>query len=380
MPWKVKAVSDIRLALCHSIRSGSLPVALAARRFGVSRKTAYKWLTIFDTDPSATADALDDRSRRPIQSPGRTGLDFEQKALELRDRHRWGARKIHFVLKGQLPQVPSIRTVSAILARNGRIAPVAPTPPLQRFERGEPNELWQLDFKGPVEVDRKKIMPFTVLDDHSRYLLAFKPCTNLTMATAWNVLWDVFGQVGLPLQILCDNAFNARANFRPAGLSWFDSRLVRLGIIPSHGRPYHPQTQGKVEALHRSDTRELLDFNARKDNLIHFEQDCDAYRHLYNTVRPHQALGDLPPIQRWLPSPRKRPAILPEVTYPAGSVLRRVNDHGRIRFKSYRILCGQGIDGDMVRIEERDNEIAVFYCAKKIRCISHDQLKPDVIL
>jgi transposase InsO family protein len=357
-----------------------MPVALAARRFGVSRKTAYKWLKIFDRDPAATASALGDRSRRPCHSPRRTVGPIQEKALELRDRHNWGARKIHFVLRRESPEIPSIRTLSSILSRNGRINPPVADAPLQRFERDEPNQLWQVDFKGPVEVDRQKIMPFTVLDDHSRYLLAFKPCTNVTMNTAWNVLWDVFGQVGLPLQILCDNAFNARSNFRPAGLSWFDSRLVRLGIQPSHGRPYHPETQGKVEAMHRSATRELLDFKARKDNPIHFEEDCDSYRHLYNTIRPHQALGDVPPILRYKPSPRPRPSVLPEVTYPAGSVLRRVNDHGRIRFKSYRILCGQGIDGDLVRIEERNEEIAVYYCAKQIRRISHDQLKKDIII
>jgi transposase InsO family protein len=380
LPWKVKTVSDTRLALCHSVRTGLMPVALAARRFGVSRKTAYKWLKIFDRDPCSTALALGDRSRRPCHSPRRTVGDIQDKALELRDRHNWGARKIHFVLRRESCEIPSIRTLSSILARNGRIKPPVADAPLQRFERAEPNELWQVDFKGPVEVDRQKIMPLTILDDHSRYLLAFKPCTNLTMNTAWNVLWDVFGQVGLPQQILCDNAFNARSNFRPAGLSWFDSRLVRLGIRPSHGRPYHPQTQGKVEALHRSATRELLEFKARKDNPIHFEQDCDSYRHLYNTVRPHQALGDVPPILRYKPSSRSRPLVLPEVTYPAGSVLRRVNDHGRIRFKNYRILCGQGIDGDLVRIEERNEEIAVYYCSKQIRCISHDQLKKDIIL
>jgi transposase InsO family protein len=357
-----------------------MSVSAAAMRFGVSRKTAHKWLKMFDADPNATASALTDRSRRPVHSPRRTDADIQSKALALRDRHNWGARKIHFVLKRQSQSIPSIRTVSAILHRNGRIKPKLPTPPLQRFERAEPNELWQLDFKGPFEVDRKKITPLTILDDHSRYLLAFQSCPDHTMATAWNILWNVFGQVGLPQQILCDNAFNVRANFRPAGLSWFDSRLVRLGIIPSHGRPYHPQTQGKVEALHRSATRELLDFNARKDNPLHFQQDCDAYRHLYNTLRPHQALGDQPPVLRWMPSPRPRPALLPDITYPAGSVLRRVNDCGRIIFKNYRVLCGLGIEGDLVRIEERNTEIAVFYCAKQIRCLSHDQLKRDIIL
>jgi transposase InsO family protein len=403
LPWKAVTVSDVRLALCHSIRSGGLSVGDAARRFGVSRKTAHKWLKVFDHAPDeASAAALDDRSRRPHRSPRRTDHAVEQRAIELRDRHRWGARKIHFVLRRQLdepppqqqpssspassspassPAIPSIRTISSILARNGRITPAAPPPPpLQRFERAEPNELWQVDFKGPLEVQRIKLMPFTVLDDHSRYLLAFEPRTDLTMATAWGVLWNVFGEVGLPRQILCDNAFSCRRDDRPVGLSWFDARLVRLDIQPSHGRPYHPQTQGKVEALHRSAERELFDFDARKDCQLHFRQDCVRYRHCYNTQRPHQAIGDVPPILRWRPSPRPRPPRLPPVEYPAGSTLRCVCDRGRINFKTYRILCGHGLAGERVRVEERDREIAVFYCDRQIRCLSHDQLKRGIIL
>jgi transposase len=137
----VKAVSDIRLALCHSIRSGSLPVAVAARQFGVSRKTAHKWLAIFDQNPGAAAATLADRSRRPIHSPVQTSSDLEQKALELRDRHNWGARKIHFMLRRDTQGVPSVRTVSSILARNGRIASAAPTPEqcLRKSNRGFSN-------------------------------------------------------------------------------------------------------------------------------------------------------------------------------------------------------------------------------------------------
>ena len=380
LSWKVKTVSDSRFALCHLVRSGGLAVAVAARRFGVSRKTANKWLKIFDQDPQAGAGALEDRSRRPASSPLRTSEKIAEQALAWRDRRNWGARKIHTVLKKESDQTPSIRTITAILARHGRIKPKAEPAPLQRFERPLPNQLWQLDFKGPVEVDRQKLMPLTILDDHSRYLLAFEPCTDLTMNTAWNVLWRVFDQAGLPEQILCDNAFSGRASYRPAGLSWFDSRLVRLGIAPCHGRPYHPQTQGKVEAVHKTFVRELYDFNARKDNLEHFTQDCHAWRNIYNTERPHQALGDQPPVLRWTPSPRARPAKLPEVTYPAGSVLRHVCEHGRISYKKYRILCGHGIGGETVRIEERANEIAVFYCEKQIRCLSHDQLKVGTVL
>jgi len=57
-----------------------------------------------------------------------------------------------------------------------------------------------------------------------------------------------------------------------------------------------------------------------------------------------------------------------------------VCDRGRINFKTYRILCGSGIAGQRVRVEERDREVVVFYCSRQIRCLSHDQLKPDIIL
>lgn len=381
MPWKAQAVSDVRFALCHSVRTAHTPVADAARQFGVSRKTAHKWLRIFDHAAAQDAAVLADRSRRPRHSPLRTGDRMEERVLELRDRFNWGPRKIHSDLLRQKQTPPSIRTVAAILARHDRIRrSPSVDEPLQRFERARPNELWQIDFKGALEVDRQKVMPFTVLDDYSRYLLAFRPCGDVTMATAWSVLWSVFGEVGLPEQILCDNAFNTMGTLRPAGVSWFDSRLLRLGIRPSHGRPYHPQTQGKVEALHASVNRELLQFNARRDNAAHFDRDCTVWRHLYNTRRPHEALGDQPPITRWRPSVRTRPAILPEPAYPSDSKLRVVSDSGHITVRSYRILCGRGIATERVRIEERDREIAVFYCSKEIRCISHDQLKKRIVL
>jgi hypothetical protein len=90
----------------------------------------------------------------------------------VRDAFGWGPRKMHAYLRPQALSLPSSRTVAAILKRHGRVDPPAPPPPpLQRFERGRPNELWQCDFKGFLEVARQRVYPFTVLDDHSRYLL-----------------------------------------------------------------------------------------------------------------------------------------------------------------------------------------------------------------
>src|SRR5439155_4564732 len=97
----------------------------------------------------------------------------------------------------------------------------------------------------------------TIEDDHSRCLLAVRLLSDQTMASVWRVLWTLWGEVGLPEAILSDNGFAPRG---PAeqGLSWLEARLLRLGSQSLHGRPYHPQTQGKVERAHQTMERELL--------------------------------------------------------------------------------------------------------------------------
>lgn len=403
MPWKVvAAVSDVRFALCHAVRSQHRPVARAAREFGVSRRTAHKWLAVFDAGGGvggATAAQLADRPRRPARSPSRTPESLERRVLEVRDRYNWGPRKIRTFLLRQQPQegpeqqhggpaaaattLPSVRTLGAILARHGRTpAPGAalrddPGAAPQRFERPGPNQLWQLDHKGPFEVARRPVTPLTILDDHSRYCLAFRRTPDKTMAAAFAVLWDVCGEAGLPLEVLCDNAFNTTGVAGHLGLSWFDARLVRLGIRPTHGRPYHPQTQGKCERFHGSAARELIYFNARRDTDEHFDADSEAWRGVYNALRPHEALGDAPPASRWRPSDRKRPAKLPPVAYDAGATLRRIGSCGEVTFGGYTVLVGRGLAGDHVRVEDqrdRGGGLAVFYCWKQVRSLSPEQL------
>ena len=250
-----------------------------------------------------------------------------------------------------------------------------------RFERPCPNDLWQMDHKGPLEIARQRHHPLTVLDDHSRFCLCFEPLADLTLATAWPVLWDLFGKYGLPGALLSDGAFAARHE-AGGGVSELDQRLIRLGIRPIHGRPYHPQTQGKVERLHHTLEHELISFNARRDHLDHFCQDRDHWRSTYNLLRPHESLGDRPPISRYRRSTRERPSTLPAVEYPAGVMLRRVSQVGDIQYQRVRITLSRSLRGQQVRIEERENEIAVYYAWKLLRVLSHDQLagrKPNEV-
>jgi transposase InsO family protein len=294
MPWSTNTVSELRTAFVHAVRTANRSVAQAAKDFGISRTTAYKWLARFDQQQT-----MHDRSRAPHHSPTRTSDQLEAAVLAVRDQFGWGPRKITAYLRNNRRPAPPVRTAAAILRRHHRIAPApVPTPEeLQRFERPQPNQLWQLDFKGFVEINRQRIYPLTILDDHSRFLLALQCCLDQTYASAWDVLWDAFGEYGLPEQLLCDNAFGTHGRAAP-GLSWFEARLIRLGIRPIHGRAYHPQTQGKIERLHGTLERELFGRLAH-DDLLMFQAGLDQWRRcVYNPIRPHEALGDVAPLSR----------------------------------------------------------------------------------
>lgn len=375
MPWKVDPVPEQRIALVQAVRTAGLSVAEAARRFGVSRQTAHAWLARHDADPAMP---LADRSRRPARSPARTPEAAERIVLEARDRWGWGPRKLRALLLREGREPPPARTIAAILRRHGRTATAAPPPPAaeppRRFERSAPNQLWQLDFKGAVEVDRRPVEPLTILDDHSRYLLYLRPCPDKSYASVRAALWEVFGDVGLPEAILCDNAFAAR-NLE-VGLSSFDAWLIRLGVRPLHGRPYHPQTQGKVERLHGTLEAEVYP-RARRDRLEHFAADLEAWRPVYNGVRPHEACGDEPPCCRWHASPRRRPARVPEVSYPEGSELRTVAACGSVRYRRSRIRVGSGLAGERVRLVEAAGQLEVYYASHRVRCIAAELLSAD---
>jgi transposase InsO family protein len=369
MPWRAATVSETRAAFVSAVRTAAEPVARAARRFGISRKTAYKWLARSDA-----GEPLANQSRAPHRSPGRTSVVTERVVLEVRDRYGWGPHKIAAYLTNRGGPAPPARTVAAILRRHDRIGDRTPPAPeaTQRFERGEPNDLWQLDFKGYSEVERRKVFPLTILDDHSRFLLALRCCLDQTLAPAWDILWDAFAEYGMPAAVLCDNAFGSTGRSGP-GVSWFDARSTRLGIRPIHGRAYHPQTQGKVERLHGTLEQEVYP-RVPRDTVAGFQAGLDEWRRgVYNAIRPHQGIGDVPPVTRWHPSPRRRPDALPGVEYPVGSVVRRVASGGEIRWRGAKILVGQGAVGEDARVEEAGGCVVVWFGTHRVREVPLDR-------
>jgi transposase InsO family protein len=347
------------------------PFSLLCQHFGISPKTGYKWLR------RATAPCpqpLRDRSRRPHHCPHRTPPQQRDSILTLHDEYGWGARKIRSWLLQAGMAAPSLGAVHNALAAARRVKAKPPPRTPQRFERSTPNRLWQIDFKGPLAGPPTTRYLLSVLDDHSRYLLALGLVPDQTMNSAWATLWETFGRVGLPESILSDNGFAPRGP-SVGGLSWLEARLLRLAIKAIHGRAYHPQTQGKVERLHRTLEDELLprlDW-AQPEGAV-LAQIRRWREEVYNAARPHEALGYATPSSRWYASERPRPASLPEVSYPAGVPTRKVMQRGEVSWCGYELMVGSGLTGERVGVQQCGPEVVLLYGMRELRRVPMSQL------
>ena len=227
------------------------------RRFRISPDTAYRWLGRFAGEGP---EGLQDRSRRPHRSPGRTAPAVEAAVLALRAQYPgWGGRKLR-----------------VLLAREG---------------------------VAPLRCGPGRCHPLTVLDDHSRYALVLAACPNQRTGTVRAHLEAAFRHYGLPDRFLLDNG-SPWGDTWPARYTPLTVWLRRYGVAVSHSRPYHPQTLGKDERFHGTLQRELLAQPPRPD-LAAWHAAFAAWRQRYNHVRPHNSLDDAVPASRYLPQPAR---------------------------------------------------------------------------
>ena len=126
---------------------------------------------------------------------------------------------------------------------------------------------------------------------------------------------------------------------------------MELGILPLHGRPLHPQTQGKEERFNRSLTRELLNGRTFAD-MAEADSAFQAYRDFYNNERPHCALGLDTPASRYARSPREYTETAEAWTYPAGYELRKVRENGYISVHGHGYFFSEAFGGKEIAVCE----------------------------
>lgn len=327
-----------RLEFVVLASKAGLPFCELCRRFGVSRKTGYKWLERYRR---GGAEALAERSRRPRRSPGQVDRAVAEVVIALRTETNWCARKLRRRLQDLgHAQVPAASTCTEILRRADLLKKDVARGPCQRFERGLPNELWQMDHKGHFATQSgQRCHPLTVLDDHSRFNLVLDPASNERTGTVQGALTAAFECYGLPEAMLCDNGGVWGNVASGAGHTPLSVWLLRLGVRILHGRPYHPQTQGKEERFHRTLNAELLSRHTWRD-LAHCAAEFPRYRQRYNHERPHDALNGATPATRYRASVRPMPPQLPPLEYPQMEV-RVVRAKGVITFRDQTWYLGE---------------------------------------
>lgn len=372
MPWKEQNIMGLKHEFVLLASQEGANRRELCRRFGISAQTGYKWLQRFAQEG---APGLQERSRRPANSPAISTAELERDVVALRGQHpAWGGRKISRRLLDLKNTEVAPSTVTAILHRHGLISAQASQAATHwtRFERDEPNALWQADFKGHFETAQGRCLPLTVIDDHSRFNLALHACARATTEVVQTQIERVFGLYGLPVQINFDNGAPWGSPKAPGQLTELGVWLVRLGVVVSHSRPYHPQTNGKDERFHRSLDAEVLKGRSF-ESLAKVQAALDHWREVYNQERPHQALQMATPITRYRPSARRLPARLGEPEYASRDEVRTVGCNGELRFRSGRYKVTNALRGHRVAIrphQDQDGLFEVFFAHH--RCLTID--------
>jgi len=359
MPWGAKTVKQSREEFVCTVMKKEKSMSALCREYGITRRTGYKWIARYNEGES-----FGDRSHAALNRNNKTAAAVEAVILDERGKHpAWGARKLKRSLENKgYEGLPSASTITSILKRNGRIDPEESRQhtPYKRFEHPSSNGLWQMDFKGDFPVrDGSRCHALTILDDHSRFLLCLDAKENEQYAGVYSSLSRVFAENGLPDAILCDNG-------KPWGDSKnsytkFEVRMMQLGVLPIHGRPMHPQTQGKDERLHRTLDDELL-CRVCPANIENAQDEFDHFRYGYNYERPHAALELDTPAKHYRPSKSAMPSHIKEPEYDSGQILRKVNFKGYISIDRHRYYLSEAFTGKYIALfYTGDQRVDLFY-------------------
>jgi transposase InsO family protein len=366
MPWQEASIMDQRREFVMLASLEGATVSALCARFGISRETGHKWLR----RAACGAESYADRSRRPLHSPMRTAAPIEAAVLAIRDAHpAWGARKIACCLARSGISPPAVSTVHRVLQRHGRIPERRQTShSYGRFERAAPNQLWQMDFKGQVQIERGTwCHPLTVIDDHSRFLLCLESCEDEQRRTVKPLLERTFRLYGLPEAFYLDNG-SPWGGQVPGRWTKLGVWLLKLGVGVIHSRPFHPQGRGKNERFHRTLAAEVFELRALRD-LGQVQKAFDEWRPVYNTERPHQALDMAVPASRYRASEKTLPDTLPEPEYGPDDIVRRVGTTKfYVSFKGRLWPVPTAFAGERVAIRPRgeDGKFGVFFGATRI--------------
>jgi putative transposase len=325
-----------------------------AERYGISRRTGYKWVDRHEADP---AGGLAERSRAPHVHGRATAARIRNAIVALRRAYpRRGPKKLYAMLCDRYPDRcwPAPSTIGDLLRREGLSQPrrrtrymLPLTQPLMAAQA--PNDVWTADFKGWFRTaDGTRCDPLTVMDACSRFVF----CCRIVPPTEAGVRpWfeRTFRTYGLPRALRTDNG-PPFATIGAGRLSHLAVWWLKLGIQLDRIEPGHPEQNGRHERFHltlQQETTTPPAVTARQQ-----QQRFDRMRQDFNGERPHEALGQQPPARLYVSSRRPYPTTLAEPWYDATHQVRRVCESGTIKWAGDRIFISEALRGERIGVAE----------------------------
>lgn len=365
MPWKVKDVMDQRIEFILRAVSGEDEISSLCREFQVSRPTGYHWLKRYQETGSVAG--LKEGSRRPKSSPNKTDRRSEDRVIQMRRETGWGGKKIQHVLARDHRMVLTVPTVNRILKRNGLIQRERGSrPAVKRFERNAPNELWQMDFKGPLFLPVGQCYPFSILDDHSRFVVGLFALDKTDGAQVERRLQSVFEQYGVPDSILMDHGVPWWSAQNGHGLTHLAVNLIRQGIRLRYSGIGHPQTQGKVERFHGTLAKAMA-LHGPARSIAGWQRLMNRFRDQYNHVRPHEAIAMKVPADVYQASLKSYNPHPPEWEYPSGAIIKRLSRQGFVYYRGCEYFVCEALADQYVWLRELEDRVLVTYRQMYIR-------------
>lgn len=363
-----------RMRFVMAVEERQESFAAICRRFGVSRKSGYKWLERYE---EAGVAGLSDRSRAPHHHPHGIAADVFDRCLEVRRAHpSWGPLKVRAYLRRRYPSKdwPVASTIGSLFDREGltvkrKVRRRSPPSSAPFAHCGAANEVWCIDFKGWfVTGDGSRCEPLTLTDAYSRYLLRCQALKRTDTDHVWPVLDAAFREFGLPVYLRSDNG-SPFASIGAGGLSRLSVRLIKAGVTPQRIEPGKPQQNGRHERMHLTLLQDTASPPAR--TLREQIKRLQAFQRLYNEERPHQALDDDTPADRYDASPRRYDGVLREPGYGADHRVRRVRHNGEIKWNGSTIYINEALAGEPVGLVEDEGSWIVSYAQIHLGVIPH---------
>jgi transposase InsO family protein len=304
MLWELSVTEQRYRAVLEA--GAGVPVTEVAERYGVSRQSVHTWLVRYRQDGIA---GLEDRSHQVHYHPWRIPVQVEELICELRRDHpKWGPRRLVFEMGRRGHQVTR-STVYRTLVRNGLVEPTSRRrrrKDYRRWERSVAMELWQLDVTASAFlIDGTEVKIVTGIDDHSRFCVLAKAVMRATARPVCLAFIDAMRVYGVPEEVLTDNGKVFTGRFHKPGVPvevLFDKICRENGITHRLTKIHSPTTTGKIERLHQTLQRELLDVHGPFESIEALQAALDAWREEYNTDRPHQSIDMAFPASRFTPA------------------------------------------------------------------------------